>query len=662
MKYSGFLKLIFKFVLGIISICFLLEGAFRIFDPETIVPAHTTPAFGNPNAWKKNITYKAKSGSDQFFQVTINKNHFRNLKDYPYEKPEKTIRIMGLGRSVMMGQFVSDNETFGYFLEKTFNDRIDHLNFEFLNLGKGGWDLINQFVYLKNEGFKYSPDLIILFRPQNEYHYLDIGNVDFSKIRYKRENSRKVKVFLEGIKPNVKEVFLIEKLVRQLDRIPFYFELTKVSQFLHKVRKKLSALWTSGDLKEAERKKKFEKFITSQNLKESDEIEWIIENVPFTSDFKAQSLFLSQFIKGDKSLAEIRLVLYQWFLNRLIDFAKANGAKVLVVETPRSNQVLDIVPFSKKKSFFPSIEGAYIYRSLSDLISFQKTNDIMLLFSNDVHFTPAGNNLMAKQAYNFILENRLFEELKLTSKIDLLSSEVLNSIRMSNRTIQDKIDESQYSFYLTGLRDIENKRYDDAEKNLSTYLEASKNDQAKFLLCYAYFENKKYLKAASCFRSVPKYFLLATLKYKYLAEIYLKIEEPENALMALREWKEQFPLETKGSSDFHYLKAKSFWQKNEISLAELNFKIASSKAPKNYLIASTLGLFYFKQQQYENAIRQYQLANALKPEDPASYLFLSLANFKIGNENEGNDLIKKFVWMCKSSCEEILRKENWSQN
>jgi tetratricopeptide (TPR) repeat protein len=654
-------KFIIKLIFSFISVCLLLEGIFRLFTPATIIPAHTVPAFGNPNAWKKNITFNVKNPLNKLYQATINKNHFRNLKDFSYEKSEKTIRIMGFGNSVMWGSHVNDNETFGYYLEQILNRKIRDLNFEFLNIGKGGWSLINQLIYLKNEGFKYSPDLLILFRQQIEYHFLNLNNIEFSKIKSQRLNNGKVKIFLEGVKPKVKESFLIEKLVRRLDRIPFYFDLTKVSQLLNQIRKKVSALWATGVLKK-EGRNNLEDFLNSIDLKDSEEVEWIIDNNPYPPLFKKKGLHLSQFTKKNKNLAEISLILHQWFLEQIVDFAERRNIKILVVETPANNQVLEILPPPKTKSYFSSSNEIFIERLLSNLIVFQRRNNAMLLFPDDVHFTPAGNHLAAMLAYNSIIENRLFSKLKSKSKFDWLSPGASKLVERSNHSIKKEIHASRYSLFIEGWNDIKNMRYSEAEANLSKYLEVNDQKQAVFFLCYVYFIKKKFTEAKSCFYSLSDGFILSSLKYRILTEMHLENREHEKALKALDSWKKLYPLEAKESAEFNYLLGSSFWQAKKMGFAELYLKLAVLKKPKSYLISSTLGSFYFEQKRYKNAIQEFERVIKLKLDDSKSYLFLAIANYKISNLRKGNYFIKEFIWHCKESCQKIIDKNDWLQN
>ena len=98
----------------------------------------------------------------QGIPVSINSHGLRNV-EVSYEKPENTYRILNLGDSVAMGWGVRQEETYGKLLEDSLNRALDSgLHFEVINAGVPGWNLENELAYLRAEGLKYDPDLILL--------------------------------------------------------------------------------------------------------------------------------------------------------------------------------------------------------------------------------------------------------------------------------------------------------------------------------------------------------------------------------------------------------------------------------------------------------------------------------------------------------------------
>ena len=96
-----------------------------------------------------------------------------------------------------------------------------------------------------------------------------------------------------------------------------------------------------------------------------------------------------------------------------------------------------------------------------------------------------------------------------------------------------------------------------------------------------------------------------------------------------------------------------------MDLAILNYKIGARLHPNDNFFPTDLGILYFEQKRYLEAINEFRKANSLNPDDYTSHLFSSMANFKVGNTTEGNRLIRKFVWSCKNNCEYTLSRNDW---
>ena len=91
--------------------------------------------------------------------LTINSKGLRG-KDYPYEKPKNTKRILILGDSYAWGYGVADDELFSEVLEA----RLASLEqeWEVINTGVSGWGTDQQYLFLKDEGLRYGPDIVVL--------------------------------------------------------------------------------------------------------------------------------------------------------------------------------------------------------------------------------------------------------------------------------------------------------------------------------------------------------------------------------------------------------------------------------------------------------------------------------------------------------------------
>jgi hypothetical protein len=91
--------------------------------------------------------------------LNINSRGLRD-REYPYAKPAGTQRILVLGDSFTWGYGVGDSEIFTEVLEAKLAS--ERLPWEVINTGVSGWGTDQELLFLKSEGHKYSPDIVIL--------------------------------------------------------------------------------------------------------------------------------------------------------------------------------------------------------------------------------------------------------------------------------------------------------------------------------------------------------------------------------------------------------------------------------------------------------------------------------------------------------------------
>ena len=91
--------------------------------------------------------------------LTINSRGLRD-SEHAYEKPAGTRRVLVLGDSYAWGYGVGDDETFSARLETQFTARGEPI--EVINTGVSGWGTDQQLLYLREEGFRYQPDVVVL--------------------------------------------------------------------------------------------------------------------------------------------------------------------------------------------------------------------------------------------------------------------------------------------------------------------------------------------------------------------------------------------------------------------------------------------------------------------------------------------------------------------
>jgi lysophospholipase L1-like esterase len=114
------------------------------------------------------------SGDEFQAPVTINSKGLRN-PEIPYEKPAGTYRVLALGDSWTFGFRMKEPDAYPRQLERLLaasaTARGDTRRIEVINAGVVGYSTDQEAAYLKSEGWKYSPDLVLVnFYPVNDTH------------------------------------------------------------------------------------------------------------------------------------------------------------------------------------------------------------------------------------------------------------------------------------------------------------------------------------------------------------------------------------------------------------------------------------------------------------------------------------------------------------
>jgi hypothetical protein len=110
------------------------------------------------------IIYELKQNLETMYygaRITTNAEGWRDV-DYPLKKGEKTIRIIGLGDSIMFGQGVADGDDFTAQLESRLNNTYNAKQWEIINTAVPGYNTAMQVATLKAKGLKYKPDIVLI--------------------------------------------------------------------------------------------------------------------------------------------------------------------------------------------------------------------------------------------------------------------------------------------------------------------------------------------------------------------------------------------------------------------------------------------------------------------------------------------------------------------
>ncbi len=118
--------------------------------------------------WKNKANYaRWRKPPDALLDRVRYAHNSKGLRDdeYPYQKPANTYRILVLGDSFTYGFGVEQTETMAEVLERLLKEQGD---FEVVNMGVAGYGVGQEMLYYEMEGYKYQPDLVILFFFEND--------------------------------------------------------------------------------------------------------------------------------------------------------------------------------------------------------------------------------------------------------------------------------------------------------------------------------------------------------------------------------------------------------------------------------------------------------------------------------------------------------------
>lgn len=100
------------------------------------------------------------TSADGSWKFVTNSRGLRDSRDFPYEKPAGTLRVLGLGDSQAQGYEVGQADTYAAVLERYLAQH--GVKAEVLNAGVSGFSTAEALAFLENEGHKYRPDVVVL--------------------------------------------------------------------------------------------------------------------------------------------------------------------------------------------------------------------------------------------------------------------------------------------------------------------------------------------------------------------------------------------------------------------------------------------------------------------------------------------------------------------
>lgn len=168
---------------------FVVEGFIRLFN--LAAPATAPGFFWNTNApitgWALEPNAQGRWFNPLYeydVDVQINNRGLRSPEAIDYDKPADVYRIIVLGDSYAEALQVPLESSFSQQLAQQLGDA--GLRTEVINAGVSGWGTDQQLLWLREEGARYQPDLVVLaVYPGNDFmnNYMPLEYANFGGVR-----------------------------------------------------------------------------------------------------------------------------------------------------------------------------------------------------------------------------------------------------------------------------------------------------------------------------------------------------------------------------------------------------------------------------------------------------------------------------------------------
>lgn len=569
------------------------EGYFRFFSPQPIFENHTTANFGTPNSFRP----KLKRNFDFVgfpFEVKTDSKSLRSFSETPYKKQKNVFRVLCIGGSIFAASGVNNNETFAYYLNKKLNTKASGTNFEAINAGKNTWELADFFTYFKNEGYKYQPDLIIIYFHTGELMGMDFSELEADKLTLKRLSKNQVEITIGGLNFNERLNPTAAAALNFIQSIPlydFFFFNSHLTRILEKqIRERLIF---PVEPSQKSKKLNLKSFMENWDLKPGDLVTWKTDYGKTTNLTFYQS----------------KAAIYNIALARFMELTEKSKTKVLFLSVPSPKEILGLeVNFSETKPFQTTKNpNLYWLELLQPLTEIQNSSMVPLNFPNKIHWTPAGHNATATIVSNFMTAEKLLPLNPASSNIQTKTEAFSQSLRQSNNRISDLLKNQGYDLYIKGMVNKNLGRLNQAESFLTRYLKISPQTQKPMWhLGNLYFLKKEFKKS---------------IKFTTLAV--------ENGYIK--------------TDAVYALLGKSYFNLQQYDKAEDFFKKALEYSPNYFRNRLNFARLLFSKKRYEECLEQLLTANTLFPNQIETLMGITSVYLKLGQKQKAKEALQNIL-------------------
>lgn len=146
-------------VVALAFICVVGEVALRLLAPQKILPRYVTDSgFGVKVHWPNLVTHH--STGEYRIEIRTNSLGMRADCEYSITKPPGVYRVVGVGDSFTIGYEVQVEDCYLTRVERNLRDAGKPV--EVLNLGVSGFGTAEELIMLRERGFKFDPDAVVV--------------------------------------------------------------------------------------------------------------------------------------------------------------------------------------------------------------------------------------------------------------------------------------------------------------------------------------------------------------------------------------------------------------------------------------------------------------------------------------------------------------------
>ncbi len=563
------------------------------FSPESIFSNATTSQFGNATAFRAN--YHEKVFFDDFpFTLKTDSRHLRTFRNIDYEKPDDVFRVLCIGGSIFAASGVNNNETFAYYLEKILTERIKGKRFEVVNAGKNLWELAEFFTFLKNEGKKYSPDLIVAYHHTGELGTFDLSEILADQLSLEAISKQKGLIKIKGINFDIRVRPLMAHTLNFIQNIPGYDSLFPKSHLLRFMERNIRKRLVRP---------------TSPNNNIPKNLKYFLDR-PAIGQLSSFDIDTPYGIIKNVSKKRLEPVFYSVAFEKFSDLVEELEAKLLMLIVPSPKEIFEVsvLPQNLKPHLIREKKTIVWFDLIESLKKLQRSYLFPINFPEKIHWTPSGHQIVANLAYNKLLEADFLPITKENNlSFNFSQPEAANTFENSNRRIQPTLIKTGYLNYLKGIVYKNRKEYNKAIGFLLEYSKLHSNNHEIFVL---------------------------------LGEIFLEQKQPRKAIpyflkaLELKDFKD---------SGISIQLGNSFYMSGQLTQAENLLRQAVAIDSNNYQNYYFLGNFLYSTKRYKEAVAQFKKSLTLKPGENIVLEALGGSYFKLGQWKQSAQIFEEIV-------------------